>query len=72
MAADKEARFTDLVVSEFSTDQHGARTLWTPLAHQFDDGDGPEAVREYLEAQRQQLVDRVKKLLGQVEERIDD
>ena len=71
MAADEEARFTDLVASEFSADQHGARTLWIPLGHQFDD-DGPEAVRVYLEAQRQQLVDRVKKRLGQVEERIDD
>lgn len=70
MAADEESRFTDLVASEFSADQHGARTLWTPLGHQFEDG--PEAVREYLEAQRQQLVDHVKKLLGQVGERIDD
>ena len=71
MAANEEARFTDLVASEFSADQHGARTLWTPLAHQYD-GDGPEAAREYLEAQKQQLVNHVKKLLGQVEERIDD
>lgn len=71
MAAEREARFTDLVASEFSVDQRGARSLWTPLSHQFD-GDGPEAVREYLEAQRQQLVDEVKELLGQVKERIDD
>ena len=71
MAADEESRFTDLVASEFSADQHGARTLWTTVAHEFD-GDGPEAVTEYLKAQGQQLVDHVKKLLGQVGERIDD
>ena len=71
MATDEEARFTDMVASEFSADQRGARTLWTPLGHQFD-GDGPEAVREYLEAQRQQLIAHVKKRLGHVKERLDD
>ena len=45
--------------------------LWVPLGQQFD-GDGPDAVKEYLEAQRQQLVDHVEKLLRQVKERIDD
>ena len=71
MAADEEARFTDLVASTFLADQEGARTLWIPLGQQFN-GDGPDAVKVYLEAQRQQLVDHVEKLLSQVKERIDD
>ena len=32
---------------------------------------GPDAAREYLLAQRQQLADQVEKLLDQVDERID-
>ena len=70
--ADKyeEARFSDLVGLAFSADQQEARTLWVPLAQQFE-REGPEAAREYLAAQRQQLAGQVKKLLGQVEERID-
>ena len=64
------ARFSELVSLAFSADQQEARTLWVPLAQQFD-REGPKAAREYLAAQRQQLVGQVKKLLGQVEERID-
>ena len=71
MAASEETRFSDLVASAFSADQEGARTLWVPLGQQFD-SDGPDAVKEYLEAQRQQLVGDVKKLLSQVKERIND
>lgn len=70
MAGGEEARFTDLVSAALSADQQGARTLWVPLGEQFD-SDGPDAVKEYLEAQRQQLVDHVEKLLHQVKGRID-
>lgn len=68
--ADEETRFTDSVASAFSADQSGARSLWVPLAQQFD-ADGPDAVRQYLKAQRQQLVDHVEKLLRQVKDRTD-
>ena len=51
MAAHKEARFSELVTLAFSADQEEARTLWVPLAQQFD-RDGPEAAKEYLAAQR--------------------
>ena len=71
MAAYEDARFSDLVEVAFSADQGATRTLWVPLAQQFE-RDGPDAARLYLEAQRQQLAGHVKELLRRVEERIDD
>lgn len=70
MAAYEESSFSDLVTSALSADQEGARTLWVPLGQQFDSY-GPDAVKEYLEASRQQLVDHVEKLLRQVKEKIN-
>ena len=70
MATHEDARFSELVGLAFSSDHPAARTLWVPLAQQFD-RDGPDAVKEYLDAQRQQLADYVRKLLSQVEEQID-
>ena len=71
MAAYEDTPFSDLVASAFSADQEAARTLWGPLAQQFD-LDGPDAVKEYLEAERQRLDGHVKKLLRRVKEQIDD
>ena len=68
MAANEDLRFSDMVESAL-TDREATRTLWVPLSQQFD-RDGPDAVGEYLRAQRQQLVDRVKALLGRVEGRL--
>ena len=70
VAAYEEACFSRLVRLALSADQEEARALWVPLAQQFD-REGPEGAKEYLAAQRQLLADQVKKLLGQVEERID-
>ena len=66
----EEARFSRLVSLAFSSDQQEARSLWVPLAQQFD-REGPGAAREYLAAQRQQLADHVRRLVDQVKERID-
>ena len=70
MAADEKARFSELVTQAFSAEQEEVKTLWVPLAQQFD-REGPDTAKEYLTARRQQLVDQVKKLLGQIEGRID-
>ena len=70
MVSHEEAHFGDLVASALPADRHGARTLWIPLGQQFE-SDGPDAVKEYLEAQRQQLVGDVEKLLSHVTERIE-
>ena len=70
MATDRGHSFSKLVQLAFSTEQEGARTLWVPVAQEFD-RNGPEAAREYLAAQRQHLVGQVKKLLDRVRERLD-
>ena len=69
MTAHRKTGFTDEVKSAFSVEQEGARALWVPLSQQLD-SDGPDAVKVYLEGQRQQLVDHVKTLLSRVEEKI--
>lgn len=71
MSKDHEKRFSDLVTSRLSPHQEQVRTLWTPLAQEFDRA-GPDAVNEYLAAAKQQLLERVETLLDQVEDRIDD
>lgn len=70
MATYEKDRFSEQVTSAFSTEQEEAKTLWVPLKQQFDE-EGPEAAREYLEAQRQQLADHVKKQLDHIKERVD-
>ena len=70
MSADRESSFSELVKLSTSAQQEGARILWVPLRQQFD-RDGPDAAREYLLAQRQNLMCQVEKLLNQVDERID-
>ena len=70
MSKDHETRFSDMVPTRLSSHQDEARTLWVPLAGEFDRA-GPDAVHEYLAAAQQQLVERVQTLLAQVEGRID-
>ena len=54
------------VTRSFSNNEESALELWRPVAQEFDRG-GPEAAKEYLEAERQRLVERVEDLLSQVE-----
>lgn len=70
MATHEEDRFSVLVERSFSVEQESARTLWVRMAQEFD-REGPGAAKEYLAAQRQMLVDQVKRLLDPVKERID-
>ena len=70
MAIDGEIPFSEMVGIGFSVEQEEARSLWVPLAQEFDTA-GPDAVKEYLSAERQRLVERVKKLVAEVEERIN-
>ena len=57
--------FSELVRLGTSAQQDGARTFWVPLRNQFD-RDGPDAAREYLLAQRQQLVDQPQEQEGDI------
>ena len=52
MATDEETPFSELVTIGFSVAQEEARSLWVPLAEEFDRS-GPDAVKEYLAAERQ-------------------
>ena len=71
MSKDQEMRFSDLVTSRLLPDQEQTRTLWVPLAQEFNRA-GPDAVNEYLDAAKQRLVERMETLLAQVEDQIDD
>ena len=47
-----------------------AEALWASVAQEFTRG-GPDAANEHLAAEKQGLVERVHRLLGDVEGRID-
>ena len=66
MSESHKIRFSDLVERQLAP-QEEARALWIPIAQEFD-RDGPDAAREYLSAEGQQLEGRIKELLQQVEE----
>lgn len=70
MSTGGETAFSDLVRLGMSVHHDRERTLWVPLRHQFD-REGPDAAREYLLAQRQQLAEQVEKQLEQVDGRIN-
>lgn len=73
MAVRERDRFSEFVAQAFSAEKRHAKTLWGRLAPQFDsEGEGPDSVKAYLDARRQQLADRVKISLDRVKERIDD
>ena len=56
--------FSQKVTQQLTPD---TRELWTPMADQFD-REGPEAVKTYLDAARDQLEDNVRSLLEQFKE----
>ncbi len=59
-------QFSELVEKQLGSDEN-SRELWRPIADEFN-RDGPDAAKEHLEAEARQLMERVEKLLGQVEE----
>ena len=61
-----EVRFSELVEKQLGSDEN-SRELWRPIADEFN-RDGPDAAKGYLEAEARRLMERVEKLLGQVEE----
>lgn len=67
----KDHEFSDLITSKLSPSQEEVRSLWTPLAQELDRA-GPDAANEYLDAAKQQLVERVESFLSRVQEMIND
>ena len=63
----KMPQFSELVEKQLSSDEN-SRELWRPIADEFNrGGGGPDAAKEYLDAEAQRLLERVEKFLGQVE-----
>ena len=67
MNEEQDTKFSELVRRRLASEEK-ARSLWTPIAQEFD-RDGPDAAKEYLNAERQRLENRVQSLLDQVEGR---
>lgn len=70
MATEAEHRlFADSVRNRLSG-KEDAESLWIPVAQEFM-RDGPDAASEYLAGEEQGLVERVRRLLSDVEGRIN-
>ena len=66
MVTEAEPRlFTDSV-KELLSEQEDAESLWLSVAQEFMRG-GPDAASEYLAGEKQRLVERVRRLLDEVE-----
>ena len=57
--------FSEAVAQQLAPD---TRELWAPMADSFD-REGPEAVKTYLDAERERLESNVRSLLEQYKER---
>ena len=69
MSESSGTRFSELVGSRLSSED--SWSLWIPVAQELDRPDGgPEAAKEYLDAQRQGLEERTRNLLEQVKKQL--
>lgn len=62
MSNEEGYRFSEAVRAKLSDD--AARELWEPVAQEFNRA-GPDAAREYLNAEMQRLREQVQKRLGE-------
>ena len=65
MSDSQETRFSELVAKKLMGKGEGARTLWLPLAQEFDRG-GSDDVKQYLDAQKQQLEGQIENSFSQI------
>ena len=65
MSETGDIQFSELVGARLGSDEN-SRELWNSIADGFN-RDGPDAAKEYLEAEARLLIERVERLLGQVE-----
>ena len=65
MSETQDPKFSELVGEQLASEEE-ARSLWMPVAQEFDRG-GPDASKEYLDAERQRLEEHILNLLDQVE-----
>ena len=67
MSEAQEIRFSELVGQQLVSEGEEVRSLWTPIAHEFDRG-GADAAKSWLDAEQQALEERLENLLNQVGE----
>lgn len=64
-----DTQFSELVGKRLSSAE--SQSLWIPVAQEFDRiGGGPDAAKQYLDAERQRLEQRVENLLAQVKSQL--
>ena len=67
MAESRDTQFSELVGKRLSSEE--SQSLWIPVAQELDRvGGGPDAAKEYLDAERQRLEERVENLLAQAKD----
>ena len=67
MAKSRDTQFSELVGRRLSSEE--SQSLWIPVAQELDRvGGGPDAAKEYLDAERQRLEERVVNLLDQTKD----
>ncbi len=68
MTEQRNVKFTELVARRLVSEGEEVRSLWTPIAQEFDRvGGGPDAAKRYLDAQQQSLKERIESLLNLVD-----
>ena len=65
-----EIPFEERVRKSFSREQENSEALWASVAQEYNRG-GPDAANEHLAAEKQSLLERVYRLLGELEGRIN-
>ena len=69
MAESRDTQFSELVGRRLSSEE--SQSLWIPVAQELDRvGGGPDAAKEYLDAERQRLEERVENLLSQAKSQL--
>ena len=69
MAGSQDTQFSELVGRRLSSEE--SQSLWIPIAQELNRvGGGPDAAKEYLDAERQRLEERVKNLLAEAKSQL--
>ena len=64
---EQNIKFIALVGKRLESAGEEVRSLWLPIAEEFNRG-GPDDAKTYLEAQQQSLQERIETLLSQFDE----
>ena len=62
MSEQQNVKFSELVSRRLASEEEEVRSLWIPIAQEFDRG-GPDAAKRHLDALQQSQKERVENLL---------